>query len=263
MKAKVLITALMLSVTISGVYSQEDLFSKLSGNQHITTVTITKALLDATPALIGNPVEGFEINKLINKLDQIDICTPENNKACRQMKMLTESYIVKNKAYEVLMKIKDKTDNITFYAEKEGTNFKSLIMLVEGAEGCTLIRLTGNFTAKDIQEVIKKETKPASRYGGYVITRSELEKTGETNLLKAIALKVPGVRYVQGNLQIRGISTFNSTTTPLYIVDGIETDYVSFLLVVEVDYVEVIKDSSTSMFGMRGSRGVVVINRMR
>jgi len=261
MRTKVFITALMLSANMLGVYSQEELFSKLSDNQNITIVTINKALLDMAPALLDNSVGGVEMNKLINKLDQIDICNTENADACRQMRMLVENYIVKNKAYEELMRIKDKTSNVIFYAEKENKNYKSLIMLVGEAEECTLIRLTGNFTAKDIRGVIKKETKPASQYGGHVVTRSELEKTGETNLLKAIALKVSGVEYTQNNLRIRGISTLNSNTSPLYIVDGTETSYVSFLSVVEVDYVEVVKDAS--MFGMRGANGVVVINRIK
>ena len=271
MKTKVFITALVLSANMLGVYSQEDLLSKMFGNQNVTIVTITKALLDVAPALIDNSVGGFEINKLINKLDQIDICNSENKKACWQMKILVENHIAKNKVYKTLMRIKDKTDDITFYAEKEDKNFKSLIMLVEKAEECTLIRITGNFTAKDIQDVIRKEpSKPVSRYGGYVVTRSELEITGETNLLKAIAMKVPGVKYIEGNLQIRGISsfgtttlTFKATTTPLYIVDGVETNNVAYLLVVEVDYVEVLKDQSTSMFGMKGGNGVVVINRIK
>jgi TonB-dependent SusC/RagA subfamily outer membrane receptor len=263
MKAKVLITALVLSANILGAYSQEDLLSKLSDNQNITTVTITKALLDMAPALISNSVEGFEINKLINKLDQIDICKSENKEACRQMKILIENNVAKNKTYETLMRIKDKTDHVTFYAEKENKNFKSLIMLVEETGECTLIRIKGNFTARDIQEVIKKDTSKPSQYGGYVVTRNELEKTGETNLLKAIAMKVPGVKYMPGNLQIRGISTLNSTTSPIYIVDGVETSYFSHLLVSEIDYVEVLKDQSTAMFGMRGANGVVVINRIK
>jgi len=117
----------------------------------------------------------------------------------------------------------------------------------------------------------QKVSKPSSKYGGHVVTRNELEKSGETYLLKAIALKVPGVKYAQGDLLIRGgATTFSSTNTrggsataPLYLVDGVETSYVSHLLVAEVEYVEVLKDSSTSMFGIKGGNGVIVINRIK
>lgn len=157
MKAKVFITALLLSANILGIYSQKDLFSKLSDNQHITSVTITKALLNMAPAFIGNSMEGIEISKLIGKLEQIDIFTSEDKETSRQMKTLIENDIAKNKAYETLMKIKDKTDNITFYAEKEKNSFKSLIMLIGEAEECTLIRIKGNFTAEDLQEITKNK----------------------------------------------------------------------------------------------------------
>lgn len=156
MKTKVFLTALLLSANIIGAYSQKDLFSKLSASQDITTVTITKALINMAPALIGNSIEGIEINKLIEKLDQIDILTAENKNAKQQIKIVIENEIAKNKTYEMLMSVKDGTDNIIFYAEKEKNTFKSLIMYVIDDEDCTLIRIKGNFTAEDIQGIIKK-----------------------------------------------------------------------------------------------------------
>lgn len=155
MKTKAFITVLLLSANILSISAQKDLFSKLSENQNITTVTITKALLNMAPAFIGNSMEGIEISKLIGKLDQIDILTSDNKEVSRQMKITVENHFAKDKTYEVLMKIKDGTDNVTFYVEKDNNIFKSLIMVVEDAEDYTLIRLTGNFTAEDIQGVMK------------------------------------------------------------------------------------------------------------
>ena len=102
-----------------------------------------------------------------------------------------------------------------------------------------------------------------SSYGGTIITHKELERTGETNLLKAIALKAPGVQYIQGNLLIRGIKSFSLSNHPLYILDGVETSQVTFLTVMEVESVEILKDASTSMFGARGGNGVIIINRKK
>jgi len=156
MKTKVFITVLLLLANIFGVSAQKDLFSKLSENQNITTVTITKALLNMVPAFIGNSMEGFEIGKLIDKLDRVDILTSNNKEASRQMKATIENHIAKSKTYEVLMTIKEETKNIAFYAEKNNNAFKSLIMVVKDAESSTLIRLKGNFTAEDIQGVINR-----------------------------------------------------------------------------------------------------------
>ncbi len=109
----------------------------------------------------------------------------------------------------------------------------------------------------------RRKVPPVSAYGGTMVTRETLETTGETNLLKAIALKVPGVEYANDNLIIRGINSINSNIYPLYILDGTETTYASFLTVVEVETVEILKDASTSIFGMRGGNGVVIINRKK
>ncbi len=109
----------------------------------------------------------------------------------------------------------------------------------------------------------EKVIQSSPSYGGTFVTREALEKTGETNLLKAIALKVPGVEYVQGNLLIRGIKSFHMNNAPLYILDGVETSQVPYLTVMEVESVEVLKDASTSMFGVKGSNGVVIINRKK
>ena len=110
------------------------------------------------------------------------------------------------------------------------------------------------FIQREREEIV------ASTYGGVVITRPMLEKTGETNLLRAIASRTPGVEYVQDNLMIRGFKSFNNGNFPLYIVNGVETKNVAYLNVMEVESVEILKDASSSMFGMKGGNGVVVIN---
>jgi len=106
----------------------------------------------------------------------------------------------------------------------------------------------------------EREERIASTYGGVIITRPMLEKTGETNLLRAIASRTPGVEYVQDNLMIRGFKSFALSNFPLYIVNGVETKNVSYLNVVEVESVEILKDASSSIFGVKGGNGVVIIN---
>jgi TonB-dependent SusC/RagA subfamily outer membrane receptor len=136
---------------------------------------------------------------------------------------------------------------------------KTLEIPLEGTDQI-IVRITGDtvFVQRE-----KKEVVASSSYGGTFVTRSALEKSGETNLLRAIALKVPGVEYVDGNLLIRGIKSFKLSNFPLYILDGTETSQVSYLTVMEVESVEILKDASTSMFGVKGGNGVVIINRRK
>lgn len=79
-----------------------------------------------------------------------------------------------------------------------------------------------------------------------------------TNMYTYLQGRVPGV-YVNGtNIIIRGIGS-NTNTAPLILVDGIEMDDISSIDPYYVSSVEVLKDASASMYGMRGANGVILI----
>lgn len=59
---------------------------------------------------------------------------------------------------------------------------------------------------------------------------------------------------------IRGIGTNSDATDPLILVDGVETTDLSGINPADVQSVDVIKDGSTAIYGMRGANGVVIIN---
>lgn len=80
--------------------------------------------------------------------------------------------------------------------------------------------------------------------------------------------QVPGVN-VQGSgesayVTIRGISSFNSGNTPLYVVDGqaVGSSYTQANSIVDprsIDYVRVLKGPDASIYGVRGANGVIEI----
>lgn len=84
--------------------------------------------------------------------------------------------------------------------------------------------------------------------------------------------RVPGVQ-VSGpssnpTITIRGISSINSGIEPLYVIDGVPvgTNYISVNSMVnvrDIHYVQVLKGSETSLYGIRGTNGVVVITTRR
>ena len=63
------------------------------------------------------------------------------------------------------------------------------------------------------------------------------------------------------SLLIRGISSLNASTEPLYIVDGMPYDGpINMINPNDIESVKVLKDpSETAIYGMRGGNGVVVI----
>ena len=155
MKTKNWLIAAIVLLNIGGA-SAQNLFEKLGNNEHITTVYISKALLNMFPAMADKvDVDGVDIKNIVSKLEQIDIYTSENKEASQLIRTEAQKLQSQNKTYEVLMKIKDGSEHVIFYAEKEKNRFKSLIMFVDEGDECTLIRLLGSFTAEDIQHVIR------------------------------------------------------------------------------------------------------------
>lgn len=84
-----------------------------------------------------------------------------------------------------------------------------------------------------------------------------------SNIADYIQGRVPGVmvrregescRYI-----IRGVGTNSDATDPLLMVDGVEVDNFNNILPSQVESVEVIKDGSASIYGMRGANGVIMI----
>ena len=62
-----------------------------------------------------------------------------------------------------------------------------------------------------------------------------------------------------GSIQIRGISSVNSSTEPLILVDGVEVRDLSNINPMDVESIDVLKDASASIYGVRGANGVIIV----
>ncbi|NDP20863.1 MAG: TonB-dependent receptor [Paludibacter sp.] len=88
-----------------------------------------------------------------------------------------------------------------------------------------------------------------------------------SNAAQALQGIVPGVQVTANSgspggsitVRIRGIGTVNDSD-PLYVVDGMPVDDISFLSSNEIESIEVMKDASaTAIYGSRGANGVIMI----
>jgi TonB-linked SusC/RagA family outer membrane protein len=60
-------------------------------------------------------------------------------------------------------------------------------------------------------------------------------------------------------VRVRGVGTFNNSS-PIYVVDGVIVDNISFLSSADIASMEVLKDASaTAIYGSRGANGVILI----
>lgn len=81
-----------------------------------------------------------------------------------------------------------------------------------------------------------------------------------SNIYDYINGRVPGVIVKpDGSILIRGISSVNSSTDPLILVDGVEIRDLSIINPMDVESIDVLKDASASIYGVRGANGVIII----
>ena len=58
-------------------------------------------------------------------------------------------------------------------------------------------------------------------------------------------------------MNIRGLKSFISDSTPLFVVDGFIVETLNDVPIYDIDYVEILKDGH--MYGSRGANGVILV----
>ncbi len=85
---------------------------------------------------------------------------------------------------------------------------------------------------------------------------------------QALQGKAAGVSVVKPNglpgegmvIRVRGTTSMNSSNDPLYVVDGVTLDNISFLSANDIESMQVLKDaSSAAIYGSRAANGVILI----
>ena len=99
------------------------------------------------------------------------------------------------------------------------------------------------------------------------VNTEQLNAKGAPSVLGNLQGSNPGVNITQSsgrggsyNIEIRGKSSINSDTTPLYVVDGVMCDDIDWLNPQDIERIDVLKDaSSTAIYGSRATAGVVMV----
>ncbi len=79
---------------------------------------------------------------------------------------------------------------------------------------------------------------------------------------KVSGMQVSAVSGAPGSvpvIRLRGVGTLNNSS-PIFVVDGVILDDISFLNAADIESVEVLKDASaTAIYGSRGANGVIIV----
>ena len=99
------------------------------------------------------------------------------------------------------------------------------------------------------------------------VPAEEIGKITSLNAEQSLQGKVSGVQITTTSgapgasaaVRIRGVGTFNNSS-PIYVVDGVIIDDISFLNPADIQSMEILKDASaTAIYGSRGANGVILV----
>jgi TonB-dependent SusC/RagA subfamily outer membrane receptor len=106
----------------------------------------------------------------------------------------------------------------------------------------------GNVKRKELAVPVGEIDGKKSKYASY------------NTIYEMIRGEVSGVQVNGTSIMIRGATTINSGTEPLFVVDGVPVMTVDNIQPQMVKSIEVLKGSAASIYGSRGSNGVILIN---
>ena len=172
--------------------------------------------------------------------------------------------------------VTDFDGNFTLKLQKGGNlnvsyvGMKSQVIKTAGKSSVNVTLEDDNTTLNDIV-VVGYGTMKKSDLTGSVssVNTEQLNAKGAASALGNLQGATPGVNISQTsgrvggdgfNIEIRGKSSMNSDTKPIYVVDGVICDDIEWLNPQDIDKIDILKDaSSTAIYGSRATAGVVMV----
>lgn len=153
--------------------------------------------------------------------------------------------------------------------------FSYVGMITQAAEvaGRTRINIRLEQDAQRIEDVVVvaygTTTKESFTGSAAVIKSDKIAQRTVTSVSKAIEGLAPGITTTSGggqpgsgsSIMIRGVGSINSSTDPLYVVDGIPYDgSIAAINPQDIESMTILKDASAgALYGARGANGVIII----
>ena len=130
--------------------AQKNLFNKYGDMKGVSSVYISKAMIETNPNLFTKDVY---IGKVSGQLNSVQVLSTMDNNVKKEMRKDLRS-LVQSSRYELLMKQKGTVSSSEFYMSRKGEKVKELIMIVDGAATLKFVYLEGDMTLKDIQNIM-------------------------------------------------------------------------------------------------------------
>lgn len=110
----------------------------------------------------------------------------------------------------------------------------------------------------------KDLTTAVSTVGGKDIDNRPIISAAQALQGKAAGIAVSSPNGAPGGgmtIRVRGTTSMNGSNDPLYVVDGVPVDNISFLAPNDIESMQILKDASAAaIYGSRGANGVILIS---
>lgn len=220
----------------------------------------------------GKPVDKFDGSQIAGKQIvsyDITVITPANQPPVRVHEIMTEGYSQPpvtvtvrptgtSDTVEPSYVIDGKTVSKKAFERLNPAEIKSIIVEKDG-----VIRVetkADRRAAKDRQVNIGYGEADSRDLPYSVSSVKSEDNVFYANMYDFLRGKVAGVQIGTDNaIYIRGKGTFNSSSEPLILVDGVEISDLSTINPQDVYSVDVLKDASSAIYGIKGANGVILI----
>lgn len=132
-------------------------------------------------------------------------------------------------------------------------------------EGSVPVQITGKTEPGDeaIDMGLRTAKKKSLTSPVDVIDGTKPKYASFNSIYDVIKNEVPGVMVSGNSIRIRTATSINASNEPLFVVDGVPVTTIDNIQPQMVKSIQVLKGSSASIYGMRGSNGVIVINLLK
>lgn len=170
---RLLLVSLLLAFPLLS-QAQQELFKKYSDMKNVSSVYISKAMLEMNPSLFTKDIY---IGKAASQLNSVQIIsTMDKMIKADLLKDIRE--MVKSSRYELLMKQKGTVSSSEFYVSRKGDKVKELVMITNGAATLKFVYLEGEMTTKDVQSLLLYQNTSEYVSPARVYQQGELESMG-------------------------------------------------------------------------------------
>lgn len=150
MKTMKFILACLLLLSPLFCQAQKNLFNKYNDMKGVSSVYISKAMMELNPNLF---MKDLYIGKVAERLNSVQVFSTRDEKIKAEMLKDIRS-LVQSSRYELLMKQKSTVSGSEVYVNRKGNKIKELIMVMDGAASVKFVYMEGDMTSDDIKKLM-------------------------------------------------------------------------------------------------------------